>query len=373
MDLVEILGRELGANDVHTWLLALATAVVSIVALWIVKRFLLTRLYRLARHTENDVDDLVADLSRKTHTAVIIILAFYAGSLVLALPQGVEAWLKTVAIMTFLVQVGIWGNTIVLFWVKEGRETYETEEDGASLTTINAFSFLLRLIFFSILLLLALDNIPGVEVTALIASLGVGGIAVALAVQSILGDLFASLSIALDKPFVIGDFIVVGDYAGTVQRIGLKSTRLRSLWGEQLVFSNSDLLSSRIQNFKNMEERRISFTVGVTWETPPPKLRLVPDLIREAIETLPQARFDRAHLKELGDFSLNFEIVYYVLDSDYNVYMDSQQAINLALLTRFAQEGIDFAYPTQKVFVNAHTLSREPGKETAVSTGNGQK
>ncbi len=177
------------------------------------------------------------------------------------------------------------------------------------------------------MLLLALDNL-GVDVTALVAGLGVGGIAVALAVQSILGDLFASLSIVLDKPFVIGDFIIVGDLLGTVENVGIKTTRVRSLSGEQLIFSNADLLNSRIRNYGRMYERRVVFTVGVTYDTPRHKLE---------------------------DFSLDFETVYYVQDPAYNLYMDIQQAINLELYQRFADEGIEFAYPTQTLFLAKET------------------
>jgi small-conductance mechanosensitive channel len=174
---------------------------------------------------------------------------------------------------------------------------------------------------------------------------------VALAIQNILGDLFASLSIVLDKPFVIGDFIIVGDLMGTVEKIGLKTTRVRSLSGEQLVFGNHDLLQSRIRNFKHLFERRILFSFGVIYQTPHDKLAAIPGMVREIIESLEDTRFDRAHFKEYGDFSLNFEVVYYVLKPDYNAYMDTQQAINLALYQRFQQAGIEFAYPTQTLFI----------------------
>jgi small-conductance mechanosensitive channel len=201
-----------------------------------------------------------------------------------------------------------------------------------------------------VLLLMALANLD-VEIGPLLTGLGVGGIAVALAVQNILGDLFASLSIVLDKPFVIGDFIIVGDLMGTVEYVGLKTTRVRSLSGEQLVFANSDLLNARIRNFKRMHERRVVFTVGVTYQTPRAQLAEIPTMIREIVEGQEKARFDRAHFKGYGAFSIDFETVFYVLDPDYNLYMDVQQAINLALHERFEEHGIEFAYPTQTLFV----------------------
>jgi small-conductance mechanosensitive channel len=202
------------------------------------------------------------------------------------------------------------------------------------------------------LALIALDNIPGVEVDTLVASLGIGGVAAALAVQNILSDLFASLSIALDQPFEIGDFIVFGGDMGTIERIGIRSTRVRSLSGEQLVISNTDLLDSRIHNYKRMAERRVVFSFGVVYETPPELLARIPGIVEEIIAQQGQTRFDRAHLKEFGDFSLNFEAVYYVLAPEYGTYMDIQQAINLALHARFEREGIEFAYPTQLVYLD---------------------
>jgi small-conductance mechanosensitive channel len=195
------------------------------------------------------------------------------------------------------------------------------------------------------------DNIPGVEVDALIASLGIGSVAVALAVQNILGDLFASLSIALDQPFVVGDFVTVDEYGGTVEHIGLKSTRVRSLTGDQLVFSNSDLLGSRIRNYGRMEERRVSFALGVACDTPYEKLKEIPTIIQEIVESQSHMRFDRAHFKEYGEFSLNFEIVFHVLTPDYSTYMDARQAINLEIYRRFAEEGIELPYPTQTILV----------------------
>jgi len=179
-----------------------------------------------------------------------------------------------------------------------------------------------------VVLLLALDTL-GIDITALVAGLGVGGIAVALAVQKVLGDLFASLSIVLDKPFAVGDFLIIDQHMGSVEYVGLKTTRLRSLSGEQLVFSNSDLLGSRIRNYGRMYERRVVFNIGVTYQTPRDKLVMIPQILRAAIEAQKRTRFDRAHFKEFGDFALNFESVYYVVGPDYNTYMDIQQAINL--------------------------------------------
>jgi small-conductance mechanosensitive channel len=208
--------------------------------------------------------------------------------------------------------------------------------------------------------LLTLDNL-GIDITALVAGLGIGGIAVALAVQNIFGDLFASLSITLDRPFVVGDFLTVGEVLGTVESIGIKSTRLRSLSGEQIVMPNSDLLSSRVRNYGRMLERRVVFATAVTYETPIDLLERIPRLIREIVEAQTDTRFDRSHFAAHGAASLDFETVYYVRSPDYNRYMDIQQAINLAVYRRFAAEGIEFAFPTQTVFVRQAPTAKGGG------------
>ncbi|HPK54642.1 MAG TPA: mechanosensitive ion channel family protein, partial [Smithellaceae bacterium] len=202
--------------------------------------------------------------------------------------------------------------------------------------------------------LLVLDNL-GVNITGLVAGLGIGGIAVALAVQNILGDLLASLSIVLDKPFVIGDSIVVDSFSGTVEHIGLKTTRIRSISGEQLVFSNNDLLKSRIQNYKRMQERRVVFGFGVTYQTPLEKLPLINRIIREIIAAQPNSRFERVHFKEYGDSALNYEVVYFVMTPEYGIFMDVQETINLEIFRRFQEEGIEFAYPTRTVLIQKET------------------
>jgi len=232
------------------------------------------------------------------------------------------------------------------------------DDDADSATSIAALGFVVKLAIWAVVILIALDNL-GVDITALIAGLGIGGIAIALAVQSVLSDLFASLSIIVDKPFVIGDFIVVGDQMGNVERIGLKTTRVRSLSGEQIVFSNSDLLSSRVRNYKRMYERRIVFGFGVLYETPTDVVAAIPSMVREIVERQMNVRFDRCHFRSFGNSALDFETVYYVDVPDYNVYMDTQQAINLGIMRAFEVEGIEFAYPTQTLYVRRPSPDEE--------------
>ena len=266
------------------------------------------------------------------------------------MPTTSRKIINSFVIVTLIIQGGLWASIALQVMIEQYRQK-QLDKDPASVTTLNVLNFVGKIILWSIVLLLVLDNL-GVNITALVAGLGVGGIAIALAVQTILGDLFASLSIVLDKPFVVGDFLIVGDFLGSVEYVGLKTTRLRSLSGEQLVFSNSDLLNSRIRNYGRMYERRVSFDLGVTYQTARDKLVKIPEIIREAVVTQDNTRFDRSHFKEYGDFALIFESVYYVHGPDYNVYMDIQQAINLHIHERFEQEGIEFAYPTQTVFMH---------------------
>ena len=334
-------------NEIQRWLIALAVTVGTLIALRLVEQVLIVRIQRLAEQTHTVIDDVVIGALRKTKLLYLLIVSVFAGSLWVKLEPEVRSVVLHIAVVATLIQSGIWISAGLQIWLQHYRAT---EEDGANRTTMNALSFLARLALWGTILLLVLDNL-GIDVTALVAGMGIGGIAIALAVQNILSDLFASLSIVLDKPFVNGDFVVVGDMAGAVEHIGIKTTRIRSISGEQLIFSNTDLLGSRIRNFGRMRERRVVFSLGITYQTPAEKLEHVPDLIRAAIESQQSARFDRSHFASYGDSALNFETVYYVESSDYAQHMDILQAVNLAIFRRFESEGIEFAYPTQTLFV----------------------
>jgi small-conductance mechanosensitive channel len=336
-------------NAVRDWLIALVIVLVAFAVLQAMRWAVVKNLDRLAARTRGGWDDVLANTLRRTTLLFLLFLSVYAGSRALVLTPGVQYGGRVIGVIVMAVQLALWGNVLITATIRR-QMTQRLESDAAAATTINALGFLGRLLLYTVLLLLALDNL-GVDITALVTGLGVGGIAVALALQNILGDLFASLSIVLDKPFVIGDFIIVGDMLGTVEYIGLKTTRIRSLSGEQLVFANGDLLGSRIRNFKRMFQRRVVFTVGVTYQTPRPVLERMPAMIRAAIEAQDMTRFDRAHFARYGASSLDFETVYYVLDPDYNRYMDIQQAVNLDIHRRFEEAGIDFAYPTQTLYV----------------------
>ena len=341
-------------NDIQSWLIALAIATATLIGLRLAERVLIARALGLATRTHTIIDDVVVGSLRKTKLFYLVVVAAYVGSLFVKLSPDVRSVAWRALIVATLVQAGLWCSTGLRIWLDNYRAR---EQDGANRTTMNAVSFLVRLVLWLTVFLLVLDNL-GVDITALVTGLGIGGIAVALAVQNVLSDLFASLSIVLDKPFVNGDFVIVGDLMGAVEHVGVKTTRVRSLSGEQLIFSNNDLLTSRIRNFGRMEQRRVAFLIGVTYQTPVEKLETIPQIIREAVEAEEHTRFDRSHFASYGDFSLSFETVYYVGSADYNLYMDIQQAINLTIYRRFGEEGIEFAYPTQTLFVEGASPAR---------------
>lgn len=341
----------LGSVNLIDALIAAGVALGIFAFLAVAQRLLLNRWGKFAEGTANSLDDDLVAVLRRTQWWFLLVVGLFVGTLHLDLPGQGHQLVQSVAGLALLLQAGLWLSTFLTQRLERYR-LKRRETDPGSAMTLGAVNFIGRIVLWSIILLLALDNL-GIDVTALIAGLGVGGIAVALAVQNILGDLFASLSIVLDKPFTVGDFLIIDDLLGSVEHVGLKTTRLRSLSGEQLVFSNSDLLASRIRNYGRMYERRVVFEIGVTYQTPRTKLETIPAILREAVEASNDTRFDRSHFKEYGAFSLNFETVYYVLTADYTRYMDIQQAVNLHIHQRFEEEGIEFAYPTQTVFVES--------------------
>jgi len=341
---IEILG-----NPLLHWLTALGIALAINVVVGLVKWLVINRLAKFAQKSSTALDDAVIEVARRTRQFLIFGVTLFVGSQYLELPDRAETVIRTVATIAAFAQIGLWCVAGLDFWLNRYRKR-ALEVDAAAATSLAALSFIGRVLLWAFVLLLALDNL-GVDVTALVAGLGVGGIAVALAVQNVLGDLFASLSIVMDKPFVIGDFVVVDDFAGTVEHVGLKTTRIRSISGEQLVFSNSDLLGARLHNYKRMNERRIVFSFGVLYQTTADQLEQIPDMVRSIVEKQELARLDRVHFAKFGDSSLDYEVVYWMKVPDYGKYMDTQQAINIALFRAFADAKIGFAYPTRSLFV----------------------
>ncbi len=346
----DVLNTVYWGNTLQNWLIAAGLTALIFVILMSIQRLAMAKLSRLAAATNNQIDDLIVGVLKNTKFLILLVAAAYMASSYVTLKPSVEAIWQKIIVLVLILQGGLWASAGISFAL--GRAVKKKmDEDTSTATTMTFLSFIARMILWLIVLLLVLDNL-GVNITGLVAGLGIGGIAVALAVQNILGDLLASLSIVLDKPFVIGDFVVVDAMSGTIEHIGLKTTRIRSLSGEQLIFSNNDLLKSRIRNYKRMQERRIVFTFGVLYSTPYEKLKRIKDLVTEIIEIQEFARPDRVHFKEYGNSSLNFEVVYFVAKPDFGVYMDIQESINLEIFRRFQAEGIEFAYPTQTIYLH---------------------
>ncbi|HSG39624.1 MAG TPA: mechanosensitive ion channel family protein [Thermoanaerobaculia bacterium] len=353
------------------WLIAAGIALLVFLGILLLKRLAASRLGRMAERTATGLDDLVLGLARRTYSWLVAIPSAYLGGLYLDLPPRTSVVLKSAAFVAVLLQVALWSSIAVDYWV--ARQNRRTEGDATTFALAGVLRFILKVVLWSVLLLLALDNL-GVDVTTLIAGLGIGGVAVALALQNVLGDLLASLSIALDKPFVIGDTITVDTLTGTVEYIGMKTTRVRSLGGEQIVFSNADLLKSRIRNWAQLKERRVALSFGVPVDAPIDVVERIPAMVRHAIEARDLVRFDRAHYTGFSASSFNFEAVYWILSPEYAVFMDRQQAVNLDLLRAMESEGITLGPTPQTVILqgSAHSPALFP-LPSPVPPGEGER
>ncbi len=337
-------------NSVQAYAIAIAVALVVFAAASTIRAMAIGKLNRLVERSQTRLDDLAVLLVRKVKLSVILVLSLYAGSLGLSLAPEYHQVLQVVAVALFAVQMGLWASTAITFLLDDFRQRKESEGDSSSLGAIMMLAVVARMLAWILVGLLILDNL-GIDVTALVAGLGIGGLAVALAVKNVLSDLLSSVSIMLDKPFEVGDAIVVGDLTGTVEHIGIRSTRLRAPSGEQLVFGNDDLLGSRIRNMKRRSDRRSVIQLSLGYATASEKIAAAPEMVRSIIESQEHTRFDRAHIRELGSSAIILEAVYYMTDLDFALFMDIQQKINLEILDRCAREQIEIAYPTQTVHV----------------------
>ena len=341
------LKNNLWGNTIQDYLVSLAIFAGSVILLTLLYHFVFRSIRTLAQKTETAIDDLVLKILRKTIIPLLYIGATYLALIHLSFPPAVDNAIKIGFRLIVIIQLVRLTLAILVHFVIDLWLNRESPGSTASKSIV----MVLRVVVWGLALVFILDNL-GFDVNSVIAGLGIGGIAVALAAQTILGDLFNYFVIFFDKPFREGDFIIIDDFLGVIEHIGIKSTRIRSLGGEQLVFSNSDLTSSRLRNYKRMERRRVPFAVGVTYQTKMSRMQGIPAIIKSIIESVTDTVFDRAHFKNFGDFSLNIEVVYYVIGGDYNKYMDIQQEINFKIMEAFEKEGIEFAYPTQTLFVD---------------------
>jgi small-conductance mechanosensitive channel len=335
-------------NSVQEYLMVLGAIILGIFIVKIFKRFVLRRIEKWIGDTENDIDDYVFESFDKFVIPIIYFSIIYAAVRTLNLSNYVSNAIEAayVVILTYF-SVRLISSLVLLALRKYVRRQENGEE---KVKQLGGVMLIVNIVIWALGFVFLFDNL-GYDVTAIITGLGIGGIAIALAAQNILGDLFNYFVIFFDRPFEIGDFLIIGDKNGVVEKVGIKTTRIRTLSGEELVFSNADLTNSRIHNYKKMQRRRIVFSVGVTYETPAEKLRQIPGVLKEIVETQELVDFDRAHFKAFGDSSLNFEIVYYVNSADYAVYMDIQQDYNFQIYEKFEEMGVDIAFPTRTLYI----------------------
>lgn len=329
------------------YVIAAAIFAVSWGVLWGIKKVIIGRLARLAEKTEGDLDDALVSILETINPLVLGVAALDVAIRFSGAPALLTRFVSAAFLiaLVYQVSVGVARVVDVAIQKKQGKRVHTNQK-----AAVNFLSVSVKWLIWLLGGLLVLSNL-GVDITALIAGLGIGGVAIALALQNVLSDLFASFSIYFDKPFEVGDFIIVGANMGTVEKIGIKTTRLRALQGEEIVISNAELTTARIQNFKKMRERRVVVQIGVLYETPHELLKEIPALIKSAFSGLDKVRFDRANLATYADFSINYELVYYVLSGDYNEYMNINEQALLDIKAMFDAKGIVFAYPTQTLYV----------------------
>ncbi|MDD4893739.1 MAG: mechanosensitive ion channel family protein [Candidatus Omnitrophica bacterium] len=336
-------------NRISDYIIAIFTLALSMLFVKVVIRVLIRRLKKLAERTTTKFDDFIIKILEKIGLPALYISCFYVSAKTLKLPSGAGTLINALE----MIIITFFSARIVVMLAGWGINTYlvKKQQDPTVVRSLDGMLWAVKILIWVLAVVILLDNL-GYKVSTIIAGLGIGGIAVAIAAQALLKDFFSYFSIVFDHPFKIGDFIIIGDFMGTVEYIGIKTTRIRSLGGEQVIFSNTDLTDSRVRNYRLMQKRRVLFRLGVTYQTSLGQLKEIPKIIEEIIKNTKDAAFDRAHFFSYGDFSLIFEVVYFVSSSDYNKYMDIQQEINFAIKEEFEKRGVEFAYPTQTLFVS---------------------
>lgn len=345
----DFLNQTYFGNSVSEYLTAIAILAAGILLVKILNKIVIKRLKRWAVKTETTFDDFLIRGIEKNLIPLLYYLILFLAVKTLTLSQRFERFFEiaSVIIFTFFVLRSL--NSLISYLLKSF--VIRSGGDDHKLKQLRGIATIISFIIWTLGFVFVLDNF-GFKVSAVIAGLGIGGIALALAAQAVLGDLFSYFVILFDRPFEIGDFITVADKSGTVEQVGIKTTRIRSLTGEQLIVSNTDLTNSRIHNFKRLEKRRVLFRLGIVYQTSSDKLKEIPEIVKNIIMSESKAEFNRGHFSAYGDFSLIFEFVYFVLDQDYIQFMEVQQNINLKIYEEFEKRGIEFAYPTQTLFIN---------------------
>jgi small-conductance mechanosensitive channel len=348
----EIIEQTFLGNRIMDYLICIFLILAGFVVIKTFQYFLLKRLKKWAEKTTTTIDDFLIRVIKSTLLPLAYFGVFYLSVNTLTL----NPMLKKIVDIIGMAILTLFAARLITVLISYGFNVYATKraKDIALERSLNGILRIVNLIVWGLAIVFFLDNL-GFKITAVIAGLGIGGVAVALAAQAILGDLFSYFAIIFDRPFEIGDFIIIGEYLGTIEHIGIKTTRIRSLGGEQVVFSNTDLTNSRVRNYKRMGKRRVVFKLGVTYQTHLEQLKDIPGIIENTIKNVKETAFDRSHFFSYGDFSLVFEVVYYVMSRDYNKYMDIQQEINFTIKEKFEARSIEFAYPTQTLYLNKTT------------------
>jgi small-conductance mechanosensitive channel len=353
LTLTDLLSYQVGNNIGKDYLMAAASFIIFIIALVIFKSIIIHRLKKLAEKTKTEFDDLLIKCVNDIRWPFYVIISLVVSLKFVALPDFIQKAFDFIAIIFVTYYAVKFIQGIIDFGANKIKQKGQ-EEGKFDVHIIGILNKIIKGVLWAVAVIIILSNF-GYDVSALAAGLGIGGLAIAFAMQNILSDVFASFSIYFDKPFRVGDFIIVGDDLGTVKHIGIKTTRIQTLQGQELVISNKELTETRVNNYKKMQRRRIAFTFGVEYSTKLKQLKKIPGIVRDIIGKIKLADLDRVHFKQFGDFSLNFEVIYYVNTSDYNKYMDTQQEINFALKEIFEKEGIVFAFPTQTIYLNKNT------------------
>lgn len=336
-------------NTVIKYFAAAGMFTAGMFILWLLNKYVVKRLEVMAAKTDTKLDDFVVTLVENIITPLLYVGTFFLALNTLKIDDTARFVINKIGIVIltyFAIQTAV---SLINFIVNEILT--KNDRDETRVKSVKGLMVLVKGLVWLVGIILLLDNM-GYKVSTIVAGLGIGGIAVALAAQAVLGDLFSYISIVFDKPFQPGDFIVVDNHMGTVENIGIKTTRIRSVDGEEIIFSNSNLTNSRVKNYKRMISRRVVLTLGVTYDTPLEKLKKIPDIIKTIIASEKDVNFDRAHFNNFGGSSLDFEVVYIVDGNDYNRYMDIKQSINFKIAEEFQKLKVDFAFPTQTLYIN---------------------
>jgi len=354
------LSYSIGGNTLGRYLISTVLLLILLFALRIIKSILLVKVKKITEKTVTKLDDMIISFIDEKLFPLLYYGALYISLIQLNLSVGVSKIITSIGIMFLAIQVTRTLLSILLFVIKDKWGVMLGEGAGNGLLSI------VRFLIWGLCIIFILDNL-GFNISTVVAGMGIGGVAIALASQNILNDLFNYFVIFFDKPFEPGDFIIIGDFAGTIETIGIKTTRIRSISGEEMVFSNSDLSGSRIRNFKRMQKRRVSFTLGIVYGSSSEAVESIPSMIKEIVNSIPDTEFARCHFKTYNDSSLDFETVYYILNRDYDYFMDIQQQINVKIYKLFNEKSIEFAYPTQTLFLNKDQKENEIDAPTAPS------